>query len=467
LEHSVVDMPVKETAFYDLLGVPPDASKDQIRKAYYKKARACHPDKYPDDKTKEAEFKAVSEAYQVLFDDDTRSAYDQHGKSGVQGGSQFADAREVFAAVFGGPEFEPFIGTLKMCADVDEQLQKEVNDSLEAMMKKRSQLAETRVSGNAEELDALRKDFEEKSEKLNEATEKQQKERVLKCAEILRKRIQSYVSADGTGRDAFRAALRTEFDQLRQVAMGEPLLHTIGYVYCYHSQRLLGKHGVGVHQVGGIVEDWRAGLHRTADIFGAIGSGISVVRASHKLAKHAEAQQEGKTEYLLSDADREWFEKSLQKRMFHVMWTITKTDIEDTLHSVLEEVILQDANGRAQIRGAPASSSAGYSSQSLDPDADCKTKLMPDALLSAEAIIVIGQEFQKAMSFEEYLNKDEEPSGLDKAARDLEEQMKASGIDVDGAKAYVSEVNSQVAKATDEALQSAGTAINKLFGWRK
>ena len=55
-----------ETAFYELLGVPPDASTAQIRKAYYQKARSCHPDKHPGDPAKEAEFKQLSEAYQTL-----------------------------------------------------------------------------------------------------------------------------------------------------------------------------------------------------------------------------------------------------------------------------------------------------------------------------------------------------------------------------------------------------------------
>lgn len=49
---------VKETEFYDLLGVAPDASKAQIRRAYYAKAKLCHPDRFPGDDAKEAEFKA-------------------------------------------------------------------------------------------------------------------------------------------------------------------------------------------------------------------------------------------------------------------------------------------------------------------------------------------------------------------------------------------------------------------------
>lgn len=53
---------VKETKFYDELGVEPTATKTQIRKAYYTKAKQCHPDKFPGDDAKEAQFKARARA---------------------------------------------------------------------------------------------------------------------------------------------------------------------------------------------------------------------------------------------------------------------------------------------------------------------------------------------------------------------------------------------------------------------
>ena len=48
---------------YDTLGVATDASDAQIKKAYYKKALKCHPDKHPGDKEKKQEFQAISAAY--------------------------------------------------------------------------------------------------------------------------------------------------------------------------------------------------------------------------------------------------------------------------------------------------------------------------------------------------------------------------------------------------------------------
>jgi molecular chaperone DnaJ len=62
--------------YYDILGVKKGASKDEIKKAFYKLAHKYHPDKKEGN---EAKFKEVNEAYQVLSDDSKRSKYDQYG----------------------------------------------------------------------------------------------------------------------------------------------------------------------------------------------------------------------------------------------------------------------------------------------------------------------------------------------------------------------------------------------------
>lgn len=64
--------------YYETLGVNKSASKDEIKKAFYKLAHKYHPDKKEGN---EAKFKQVNEAYQVLSDDAKRSKYDQYGSS--------------------------------------------------------------------------------------------------------------------------------------------------------------------------------------------------------------------------------------------------------------------------------------------------------------------------------------------------------------------------------------------------
>ena len=94
--------------YYDVLGVPKDASEGDIKKAYRKKAVQYHPDKNPDDKDAEDKFKEVGEAYEVLSDDQKRAAYDSMGHAAFEagGGGGFhgsaVDPSDLFNQVFGG-----------------------------------------------------------------------------------------------------------------------------------------------------------------------------------------------------------------------------------------------------------------------------------------------------------------------------------------------------------------------------
>ena len=72
--------------YYDVLGISKNATADEIKKAYRKKAMEFHPDKNPGNKEAEAKFKEAAEAYDVLKDPDKRAAYDRYGQSAFQNG---------------------------------------------------------------------------------------------------------------------------------------------------------------------------------------------------------------------------------------------------------------------------------------------------------------------------------------------------------------------------------------------
>ncbi|HEV2548791.1 MAG TPA: molecular chaperone DnaJ [Stellaceae bacterium] len=71
--------------FYELLGVSKSASADDLKKAYRKLAMQYHPDRNPGDKAAEQKFKDISEAYDVLKDDQKRAAYDRYGHAAFEG----------------------------------------------------------------------------------------------------------------------------------------------------------------------------------------------------------------------------------------------------------------------------------------------------------------------------------------------------------------------------------------------
>jgi molecular chaperone DnaJ len=86
-----------ERDYYDILGIPRDASDEQIKKAFRKLAQRWHPDVNKETHAGER-FKEINEAYQVLSDPQRRQAYDMFGKAGVG----VADADAGFGAGFGG-----------------------------------------------------------------------------------------------------------------------------------------------------------------------------------------------------------------------------------------------------------------------------------------------------------------------------------------------------------------------------
>lgn len=97
--------------YYATLGVQRDASADDLKKAYRKLAMQLHPDRNPGDKTAEARFKELNEAYDVLKDEQKRAAYDRFGHAAFENGGPGAGGFDFSGAGGGlGDIFDQMFG---------------------------------------------------------------------------------------------------------------------------------------------------------------------------------------------------------------------------------------------------------------------------------------------------------------------------------------------------------------------
>lgn len=204
---------VADTEFYDLLGVKPSATPSEIKKAYYREARQCHPDKNPGDEKANAKFQKMATAYQVLSEPQLRKKYDRDGKEGIQEGQHQMDPSMFFSLLFGSERFLPWIGELHLAMQTDE---------LAKSMEQEDEGDEHKAGGGLK---------------------RRQARREVRCAAHLRDKLDRAVY----GRDfpGFEAQMRSEAVELVTAQFGPELLVTIGEVYKMRADIYLADELVG------------------------------------------------------------------------------------------------------------------------------------------------------------------------------------------------------------------------------
>jgi curved DNA-binding protein CbpA len=268
------ERPVKDRSYYDLLGVPTNASSAEIKKAYYKEARKVHPDKNPGDPEAAAKFQELGRAYQILSTDHLRAAYDKNGKSEGSDGSEAMENIDPFIffnVMFGSQLAEPYIGELWLADTADSVLKSSASDEDLAHLSEEEQ----------------QKVMEERMHKLSRESDLKQRKRQVRVAQNLRKRIQSYSPAS---EQEFITGCREEAVNIVKGAYGDLYCLTIGFALEVAADEYLGF-TTTPFGLGGHVARTRKGAASFNTNMKLLGAGFKAATAGSRAMHQAEEIQ--------------------------------------------------------------------------------------------------------------------------------------------------------------------------------
>lgn len=313
---------VKDTEFYDLLGIQIDASSSEIKAAYRKKAREVHPDKVDKSMRESAEktFREISAAYETLSDPQSRLRYDNSG-IGSNEDSEFAlDPYAFFGALFGSELVEQYVGELSIANAFDSLL-------------RLSRRGETELS--FESLEELKAAIGYNVQILKK------RKRETEIAIHLRSRVADYV--DGLlALDAFKESCYQEAATIAKEASGTRFLLAIGPQLVAEANYFLGYRKSVVKWRGPVSNVKRKLLkfRRKASMYKSI---LHTVKES-VLIMNAECPRDAKQQ---SEASVDCLSNTIPL-ILEMAWTINYVDITTTVSGACNKLFYDVASSKEE-----------------------------------------------------------------------------------------------------------------------
>mmetsp|Transcript_21098 Transcript_21098/g.31264 ORF Transcript_21098/g.31264 Transcript_21098/m.31264 type:complete len:511 (-) Transcript_21098:86-1618(-) len=336
---------VKDREYYDLLGVSTNATSADLKKAYYKKARLCHPDKNPDDPQAAQKFQELGQAYNVLSNDQLRANYDKNGKSeSNEEQAQNMDPMVFFNVMFGSTLVEPYIGELWIAQMGDSMLKNDM-DAIS--------------TEGYEQLDPEERDkiMEEKLGNMQEESEIRIAKRQVQCAKHLRKRIEFFEGLDSADTSLIHEFIDSCHEEAMKIAKGEQgdkYLRVIGFTLEACAEEYIGNETT-LFGMGAFFAKSKQRASAFGGTMSVLGTGIKAASAGVRAMKQAEELKRG-AEETGGEIDEEFAAMHMQGSIddslpvfLEFAWAINKQDIQNTLKEVCKK-LFSDASVPKEIR---------------------------------------------------------------------------------------------------------------------
>ncbi|CAI4065434.1 hypothetical protein N7582_003046 [Saccharomyces uvarum] len=386
---------VVDTEYYDLLGVSTTASAIEIKKAYRKKSIQEHPDKNPNDPKATERFQAISEAYQVLGDNELRVKYDKYGRKEAipQGG--FEDAAEQFSVIFGGDAFASYIGELMLLKNLQkteelsaaDEAEKEKentdpkdestasnktdaaaasppaptaansNESDEKIKGSPSDLSVHDGSKKGEQVGTETKKKKTKLEQFEEEQELEKQKRIEQLSKTLIERLSILTESvyDDACKDSFKRKFEEEANLLKMESFGLDILHTIGDVYYGKAEIFLASQNL--FGMGGIFHSMKAKGGVFMDTLRTVSAAIDAQNTMKELEKMKEAttndspllDKDGNEQVKPTTEELAQQEQLLMGKVLSAAWHGSKYEITSTLRGVCNKVLEDDSVGKKTL----------------------------------------------------------------------------------------------------------------------